>query len=80
MRRRRRGEGDLTFVEFYEGLSAEELMGLRRDAAAADALRNAVFYLYRGNAVMSVWLMIKSVWYKPLYIWNKIRYNLIKKR
>ena len=79
VRRRRRGEGDLTFVEFYEGLSAEELKGLRRDAVAADALRNAVFYLHRGNVVMFVWLVLKSIWYKPLYIWDKIRYNLIRK-
>jgi hypothetical protein len=67
-------------VEFYEGLSAEEVKGVRRDAVAADALRNAVFYLHRGNVVMFVWLVLKSIWYKPLYIWDKIRYNLTKKR
>ncbi len=78
VRRRRRGEGDLTFVEFYDSLSAEELKGLRRDAAAADALRNAVFYLHRGNVVMGAWLMLKSIWNKPLYIWDKIRHNLIR--
>lgn len=78
VRRRRRGERDLTFVEFYEGLSAEELKGLKRDAAAADALRNAVFYLHRGNVVMFVWLLAKSVWYRPGYLWDKIRHNLIK--
>ncbi len=79
VRRRRRGERDLTFVEFWEGLSAEELKGLRRDAAAADALRNAVFYLHRGNVVMCGWLVMKSLWYKPLYIWDKVKYNLIKR-
>jgi glycosyltransferase involved in cell wall biosynthesis len=78
VRRRRRGEGDLTFVEFWEGLSAEELKGLRRDAAAADALRNAVFYLHRGNVVMGAWLALKSVWYRPGYWWEKVRHNLIK--
>ena len=78
VRRRRRGEGDLTFVEFLEGLSAEELKGLRRDAAAADALRNAVFYLHRGNVVMCAWLALKSVWYRPGYWWEKVRHNLIK--
>lgn len=78
VRRRRRGEGDLTFVEFLEGLSAEELKGLRRDAAAADALRNAVFYLYRGNVVMCAWLALKSVWYRPGYWWDKVRHNLMR--
>lgn len=76
--RRRRGEGDLTFVEFYDSLSAEELKGLRRDAAAADALRNAVFYLHRGNVVMCGWLVMKSLWYKPGYLLEKVRHNLVK--
>ena len=76
--RRRRGEGDLTFVEFYDSLSAEELKQLKRDAVAADSLRNAVFYLYKWNVVMFVWLMLKSIWNKPLYIWDKVRHNLIK--
>ena len=78
VRRRRRGEKDLTFVEFYVGLSAEELKGLRRDAVAADALRNAVFYLHRGNVIMCAWLVMKSVWYRPGYLWDKVRHNLIK--
>jgi hypothetical protein len=77
VRRRRRGERDLTFVEFLEGLSAEELKGLRRDAAAADALRNAVFYLHRGNVVMGAWLALKSVWYRPGYWWEKVKHNLV---
>ena len=78
VRRRRRGEGDLTFVEFYDSLSDEELKGLKRDAAAADALRNAAFYLHRGNVVMCGWLVMKSLWYKPGYLLEKVRHNLIK--
>ena len=78
VRRRRRGERDLTFVEFYDSLLVDELQQLKRDAVAADSLRNAVFYLYKWNVVMFVWLMLKSVWNKPSYIWNKIRHNLIR--
>lgn len=79
VRRRRRGERDLTFVEFYDSLSVDELQQLKQDAVAADSLRNAVFYLYKWNVVMFVWLMLKSVWNKPMYIWDKIRHNLIGK-
>ena len=79
VRRRRRGERDLTFMEYYDGLSVDELQQLKRDAVAADSLRNAVFYLYKWNVVMFVWLMLKSVWNKPLYIWDKIRHNLLKR-
>lgn len=80
VRRRRRGERSLSFIEFYNSLSKKDLRLLKHDAMAADSLRNAVFYLYRGNVVMFVWLVLKSIWYKPLYIWDKIRYNLIKKK
>lgn len=79
VRRRRKGERDLSFVEFYDSLSAEELKLLKRDAVAADSLRNAVFYLHRGNVVMFVWLLMKSVWYRPGYLWDKIRHNLLRK-
>ena len=79
VRRRRRGERDLSFIEFYETLSEKELKRLKRDAVAADALRNAVFYLHRGNVVMFVWLVLNSIWYKPAYIWNKVRHNFVKK-
>ena len=78
VRRRRRGERDLTFVEFYDSLSAEEMKQLKRDAVAADSLRNAVFYLYRWNVVMFVWLMLKSIWNKPLYIIDKVKHNLLR--
>ena len=78
VRRRRRGERDLSFVEFYDSLSAEELNQLKRDAEAADSLRNAVFYLYRWNVVMFVWLMLKSIWNKPLYIIDKVKHNLLR--
>lgn len=80
VRRRRRGERNLSFIVFYNSLSKKDLRLLKHDAMAADSLRNAVFYLYRGNVVMFVWLVLKSIWYKPLYIWDKIRYNLIKKK
>ena len=76
VRRRRRGERDLTFVEFYDSLSVDELQQLKRDAVAADSLRNAVFYLYKWNVVMFVWLILKSVWNKPSYILDKVRCNL----
>lgn len=78
--RRRRGERDLSFIEFYETLSEKELKGLKHAAVAADSFRNAVFYLHRGNVILFVWLVFKSIWYKPAYIWDKIRYNLIKKK
>ncbi len=77
--RRRRGDCDLSFVEFYDSLSENELKQLSYDAIAADSLRNAVFYLHHRNVFMFVWLMLKSVWYKPSYLLDKIKYNLLKR-
>lgn len=78
VRRRRRGERDLTFIEFRESLSEKELKVLKCDAVAADSLRNAVFYLHRGNVVMCAWLVMKSIWYRPGYFLDKIRNNLLR--
>ena len=73
--RRRAGEKELTFVDFYEVLSEKDIMRLKKDAAAADALRNGVFYFrqgFWGKAVVSV---LKSLWYKPGYLYQKIKSN-----
>lgn len=73
--RRRNGEKELTFIEFYNSLSAKELNGYKRDAKAADALRNGVFYLKRKNIFKATWLILQSIWYRPTYILDKLRHN-----
>lgn len=73
--RRRNGEKELTFIEFYNGLSLQELKGYQRDAKAADALRNGVFYLKRKNMVKAIGLVLQSIWYKPSYIFDKLKHN-----
>lgn len=73
--RRRNGEKELTFIEFYNSLSPKELNGYWRDAKAADALRNGVFYLKRKNIVKATWLILQSIWYRPSYILDKLKHN-----
>lgn len=73
--RRRNGEKELTFIEFYNELSPKELKGYQRDAKAADALRNGVFYLKRKNMVKAIGLVLQSIWYKPSYIFDKLKHN-----
>ena len=73
--RRRNGEKELTFIDFYNSLSPAQLKELRKDAGAADALRNAAFYLKKGNIFKGAWEIIKCIWYRPLYIWDKIKHN-----
>ena len=78
--RRRNGEKELTFIEFYESLSEKEIKRLKRDALAADALRNGVFYLKRKNLIKGTLEIIKSIWYRPWYIFDKLKHNFFKKK
>ena len=74
--RRRAGKKEQTFVEFYDALSERELAQLKKDAAAADALRNGVFYLKKRKFLKAFGLVFLSIWHKPTYIYDKLKYNL----
>ena len=78
--RRRNEEKELTFVEFYNTLTEKEIKSLQRDAKAADALRNGVFYLKRKNIFKAAWEIMKSIYYRPGYIFDKLTHNFIKKK
>lgn len=74
--RRRNGEREYSFIDFYNTLSQKELRRYKREAKAADSLRNGVFCLKRKNVFIAVWLILQSVWYKPSYLFNKLKHNL----
>ncbi len=73
--RRRAGEGELSFIEFMDSLSDKELAALKRDAAAADALRNAHYYWKKRRLLKVAVEVLKSVWYRPGYIIDKLKHN-----
>ena len=73
--RRRNGEKELSFVEFYDRLSEKEQDAYRREAKAADALRNGVFCLKRKQIAKAVWLVVQSIYYKPSYLFDKLKHN-----
>ena len=73
--RRRAGEGELSFIEFMDSLSDKELAALKRDAAAADALRNAHYYWKKRQLLKVAVEVLKSVWYRPGYIIDKLKHN-----
>ena len=77
---RRRGEKELTFIEFRDSLAPEELKKLKDDAKAADSLRNGVFYLKRKNIFKGAWEILKSMYYRPGYIFDKFKHNFLKKK
>ena len=79
-RRRKEGLTNLTFCEFYDSLSAEQLAVLRRDAEAADCLRNGVFHLKNRQIVKGMKDIGRSIWLRPNYIVDKVKHNLLRKK
>lgn len=77
---RREGKPEMSFIEFYDSLSRKEIRALKRDAKAADSLRNGVFYLKRKNIFKGPWEIMKSIYYRPGYILDKLRHNFFKKK
>ena len=78
--RRRNGEKELSFIEFRDTLSPKELKKLEKEAKAADSLRNGVFYLKRKNVFKGTWEIAKSIYYRPGYIFDKLKHNFFKKK
>lgn len=75
LRRRRAGEKEMTFIDFYKSLSPQKLKKLRKDSLAADCLRNAVFCLKEHRWLKGAGMLAKSVWHKPTYLWDKLINN-----
>jgi hypothetical protein len=80
LKRRRKGERELSFIEFKESLTAKELKELEKDAKAADALRNAAFYVKKKNLVKAFVEIARCIYNRPGYIIDKIKHNLLKKK
>lgn len=79
VRRRRNGKQDVTFEAYMAALSPKEFKALRNDSKAADALKNGAFYLKEraiGKAMVEI---LKSIWYQPTYLFQKIKTNYLKR-
>lgn len=78
LKRRRRGERELSFIEFRETMSEEKLKKLEKEAQAANRLRNAYYYLKKGNAILFVRDLCISIYNNPAYIVDKVKHNLLR--
>lgn len=76
--RRRNDEEELSFIDFYNSIGEETLAKLKRDADAADSLRNGVFLLKEGAIGKGTKLVFRSIRLRPGYIIDKIKHNLLK--
>ena len=77
--RRRSGEADLLFSDFLNSLSDKQKAKIKKDSDAADALRNGVFFLRQHQMTKGLSLIAKSFIWRPLYFFDKIKNNFIKK-
>lgn len=78
--RRRDGQKDLTFVEFFNSIPEKELKEIQKESKAADSLRNGVFLIKDKHIFKGIGLVIYSIILKPSYLFEKITNNLLKKK
>lgn len=78
LKRRRRGEKELTFIEFREQLSNKEYKKLYHNAISAETIRIAYYSLRKGKLLTFLKNLLLSVKNNPLYILNKLRHNLLR--
>lgn len=74
--RRRAGQKELTFMDFYAALTSKEIRQLQRDAKSAENLRNGMFYLHRKQPLKAIGAILRSIYWKPSYIVDKIQHNI----
>ena len=77
---RRRGEKELTFVEFRDSLSEKEIQKIEKDAKAANTLRQSYYALKKGRLFTFIGKLTSSIYYNPSYFIDKIRHNIFKKK
>lgn len=78
LKHRRRGEMELSFIEFRETMSEEELKKLEKEALAANSLRNAYYYLKKGKLFSFTKNICLSIYSNPGYIVDKVKHNLLR--
>ena len=77
---RRRGKKELTFIEFRNSLSQEELNKLEKDAKAADHLRQGYYALKKGKLFTCIGKLASSIYNNPTYFIDKVKHNILKKK
>ena len=78
LKRRRRGERELSFIEFRDSMNKEELKKIEKDALAADNLRNAYYQLKKGRVFKSIKHLFISIKNNPSYLVDKIKHNIFR--
>lgn len=78
LKRRRRGERELTFIEFRDQMSVDELRKIEKEAKSADMLRNGYYSLRKGKLLSGTMQILSSAMTNPRYFWSKVKHNLMR--
>ncbi|MDR2919735.1 MAG: glycosyltransferase family 2 protein [Tannerella sp.] len=72
---RRAGKTEVSFYNFHAALSGNELNTLQQAAVAADCLREGIISLKKKKIGHGILNILKSMWLRPEYVWQKIKSN-----
>lgn len=78
LKRRRRGEAELSFIDFRAQMSDDELHKLEKEAKSADSLRNAYYCLKKGKIFSFIKYFSVSICANPRYFYDKIKHNILR--
>ena len=78
LKRRRRGEPELSFIDFRAQMAEGEYRKLEKEARAADSLRRAYYLLRSRHWATGAKSLLSSICSNPGYIADKIKHNLLK--
>lgn len=78
LKKRRRGEPELSFIDFQNNLSINELTRLKKEALAAELFRNGYYNIKKGNLIKGCIMIVNSIFTNPKYFKDKIKNNLLR--
>ncbi len=75
LKRRRRGQEEITFTDFLNSYSKEEMALLEKEAEVATLLGNGAFLFNSGKRIKGLKLILHSFVKDPSYLWQKLLAN-----
>jgi hypothetical protein len=78
VKRRRAGQKDITFCEFMDSLGDIKRNKIIKEAQSANSLKKAYYAFKEKRFFSGIGLLIRSIWYNPSYLWEKVKHNLLR--
>lgn len=78
LKRRRKGDSDLSFIDFVDQMPAKEHNKLKRESESVDLLRNGYYSIQHGHIFKGIGMGLKSIYLNPKYFVDKIKHNILR--